>query len=259
MSIVKTLARVEWYLKEVVPLFLIGTALMFTLDRTGMLEKIIRLGEPLVTGWLGLPAQASAAFLVGFLRRDFGATGLFLMQSDGLLTPIQVVVAMVTITLFIPCIASVMMIARESNWRNGTGHAGADHPAGLPGWRSALSRTCMDGVGNMSNPIFLTCPLCGHDFEAGGQAACQACPMHRGCNLVCCPACGYQMVDERRSLMGRLAGSVFRARHPRLRREQQSLTLMDVPPGWRAKVVGFRDGIPSARRAHLQAYGLVSR
>ena len=119
--IVKTLARVEWYLKEVVPLFLIGTALMFTLDRTGMLEKIIHAGEPLVTGWLGLPAQASAAFLVGFLRRDFGATGLFLMQSDGLLTPIQVVVAMVTITLFIPCIASVMMIARESSWRIAVG------------------------------------------------------------------------------------------------------------------------------------------
>jgi len=116
----------------------------------------------------------------------------------------------------------------------------------------------MDGVGNMSNPIILTCPLCGHDFEAGEQAACQACPMHKGCNLVCCPACGYQMVDERRSLMARLAGSVFRARHPRLRREPQSLTLLDVPPGWRAKVVGFRDGIPSGRRAHLQAYGLVS-
>jgi ferrous iron transport protein B len=119
--IIKTLARVEWYLKEVVPLFLIGTALMFVLDKTGMLEKIIRAGEPLVTGWLGLPAQASAAFLVGFLRRDFGATGLFLMQSDGLLSPIQVVVAMVTITLFIPCIASVMMIAKESSWRTALG------------------------------------------------------------------------------------------------------------------------------------------
>jgi ferrous iron transport protein B len=118
---VKTLARVEWYLKEVVPLFLIGAALMFTLDKTGALEKIVHAGEPLVMGWLGLPAQASAAFLVGFLRRDFGATGFFLMQSDGLLTPIQVVVAMVTITLFIPCIASVMMIAKETSWRMALG------------------------------------------------------------------------------------------------------------------------------------------
>ena len=114
---VKTLARIEWYLKEVVPLFLLGTALLFALDLTGVLDQIIRIGEPLVAGWLGLPPEASAAFLVGFLRRDFGATGLFVMQSEGLLTPIQIVVAMVTITLFIPCLASVLMIAKERDWK----------------------------------------------------------------------------------------------------------------------------------------------
>ena len=115
--VVKTLARIEWYLKEVIPLFLLGTALLFILARTGILDQIIHLGEPLVAGWLGLPPEASAAFLVGFLRRDFGATGLFVMQSEGLLSPIQIVVAMVTITLFIPCLASVLMIAKESSWR----------------------------------------------------------------------------------------------------------------------------------------------
>lgn len=112
----KTLARIEWYIKEVVPLFLLGTAILFIFDRTGLLAWIIQLGEPLVAGWLGLPPEASSAFLVGFLRRDFGATGLYVMQSAGLLSPIQVVVAMVTITLFIPCLASVLMIARERSW-----------------------------------------------------------------------------------------------------------------------------------------------
>jgi ferrous iron transport protein B len=119
--IVKTAARIEWYLKEVVPLFLIGTALLFLLDRTGILNQIIRVGEPLVAGWLGLPPEATAAFLVGFLRRDFGATGLFIMQSQGLLSPMQVVVAMVTITLFIPCIASVLMISKERSWKTALG------------------------------------------------------------------------------------------------------------------------------------------
>lgn len=117
----KTLARLEWYLKEVVPLFLVGAALMFALDKSGLLDWLVRVGEPLVTGWLGLPPEASAAFLVGFLRRDFGATGLFVMQANGLLSPLQVVVAMVTITLFIPCIASVMMIARETSRRMALG------------------------------------------------------------------------------------------------------------------------------------------
>jgi len=70
---------------------------------------------------LGLPPEASAAFLIGFLRRDFGATGLFVMESQGLLNSLQVVVAMVTITLFIPCIASVMMIAKERSWGTALG------------------------------------------------------------------------------------------------------------------------------------------
>jgi ferrous iron transport protein B len=91
------------------------------LDKTGLLEQVIRIGEPLITGWLGLPPEASAAFLVGFLRRDFGATGLFVMESQGLLTPLQVVVSMVTITLFIPCVASVMVIAKERGWRTAVG------------------------------------------------------------------------------------------------------------------------------------------
>ena len=119
--LLKTLARLEWYIKEVIPLFLLGTFLMFLLDKTGLLAILIRAGQPLVTGWLGLPPEASAAFLMGFLRRDFGATGLFVMQAQGLLSPLQVVVAMVTITLFIPCIASVLVIAKERGWRTAAG------------------------------------------------------------------------------------------------------------------------------------------
>jgi ferrous iron transport protein B len=115
--ITKTVARLEWYLKEVLPLFLIGAAAMFVIDRIGLLAWLIRGAEPLVSGWLGLPAEASAAFLQGFLRRDFGATGLFVMESQGLLSPLQVVVAMVTITLFIPCVASIFVIAKERGWR----------------------------------------------------------------------------------------------------------------------------------------------
>lgn len=118
---IKTLARLEWYAKEVLPLFIIGSLLMFTLDKTGILAWLIKAGEPLVTGWLGLPPAASAAFLMGFLRRDFGVTGLFDMRMHGLLSPLQTVVSMVTVTLFIPCLASVMMIARERNLRTALG------------------------------------------------------------------------------------------------------------------------------------------
>ena len=107
----KTGGRLKWYLVEVIPLFLLGTFIMYGLDKSGALPAIIEAGEPLVSGWLGLPKEASAAFVMGFLRRDFGATGLFAMAHS--LSPIQAVVGMITITLFIPCFASLMMMIKE--------------------------------------------------------------------------------------------------------------------------------------------------
>jgi ferrous iron transport protein B len=113
--VIKTVARVEWYLKEVVPLFMLGTAVLFVLDLVGALSVIERMASPLVQGWLGLPAKATEAFLIGFLRRDYGAAGLLVLHMDGLLDPIQTVVSLVTITLFVPCIANVFIIAKERN------------------------------------------------------------------------------------------------------------------------------------------------
>jgi ferrous iron transport protein B len=107
----KTSARLYWYLREVIPLFLAGTFAMWLLDTLGALPWIVARAEPLVTGWLGLPREAAAAFVMGFLRRDFGATGLFAMGAA--LSPAQALVGMVTITLFVPCIASVLMIGKE--------------------------------------------------------------------------------------------------------------------------------------------------
>jgi ferrous iron transport protein B len=69
--------------------------------------------EPLVTRLLGLPAATAEAFIVGFLRRDFGAAGLYRLAAQGGLDPIQVVVSLVTMTLFIPCIANFFMIVKE--------------------------------------------------------------------------------------------------------------------------------------------------
>lgn len=111
--LIKTFARLEWYIKEAVPLFILGTILLFTLDKVQVLPGLIGLLEPMVTGWLGLPAEAATAFLLGLMRRDFAATGLFVMQAQGNLTAVQALVGMITITLFIPCIASIFMIIKE--------------------------------------------------------------------------------------------------------------------------------------------------
>ncbi|MFQ6111906.1 MAG: ferrous iron transport protein B, partial [Nitrospinota bacterium] len=79
--LIKTAARVEWYLREAVPLFLLGTLVLFILDRVRLLGVLERVASPLVEGLLGLPARATDAFIVGFLRRDYGAAGLFSMAQ----------------------------------------------------------------------------------------------------------------------------------------------------------------------------------
>ncbi|MCX7895532.1 MAG: ferrous iron transport protein B [Thermoanaerobaculum sp.] len=110
---IKTAARTEWYLKEAVPLFVLGTLVLFLLDATGALPVVERAARPLVVGLLDLPEKASEAFLIGFLRRDYGAAGLFDMRQDGLLDGVQVVVSLVVITLFVPCIANFFVMVKE--------------------------------------------------------------------------------------------------------------------------------------------------
>jgi ferrous iron transport protein B len=117
--VTKTVARIEWYLKEAVPLFVLGTLILFVADRLNLLSRLERVAAPVLHGLLDLPKETAAAFVVGFLRRDFGAAGLYHMARAGQLSPVQVLVAVVVITLFIPCIANFFMMVKERGWRTG--------------------------------------------------------------------------------------------------------------------------------------------
>jgi ferrous iron transport protein B len=114
---VKTLARIEWYLKEAVPLFILGTLILFFLHRTQGLNFLEWAASPVITHFLGLPVKATEAFIIGFLRRDYGAAGLFMLAKEGQLTQHQILVSLVTITLFIPCIAQFFMMIKERGLR----------------------------------------------------------------------------------------------------------------------------------------------
>jgi ferrous iron transport protein B len=123
---IKTLARIEWYLREAMPLFLLGTLMLYGMDRFHLLAALERAAEPIMSGVLGLPKEAAGAFILGFLRRDYAAAGLFAHYQPFMAAhtmtramEIEVVVALVTITLFIPCIANLFMMIKERGWRTG--------------------------------------------------------------------------------------------------------------------------------------------
>jgi ferrous iron transport protein B len=116
--LLKTGYRIKWYIKEAVPLFLYGTLALFILDRVqvegrSLLLWIEKAFAPIVSGVLRLPPEAAGVFILGFLRRDYGAAGLFEMTKNGLLNIQQAVVSLIVITLFVPCLASFLIIVKE--------------------------------------------------------------------------------------------------------------------------------------------------
>ncbi len=111
--VTKTFARLKWYLKEAVPLFILGTIILFVCDKTGILKFIEYIFRPVIVGLLGLPEKVTQVFILGFLRRDYGAAGLYAFSKTGVIDTIQTVVSIVVITLFVPCIAQFFVTIRE--------------------------------------------------------------------------------------------------------------------------------------------------
>ncbi len=114
--LVKTYTRLQWYFTEVLPLFILVSVLLWAGKLTGVFDFIISGLEPVVE-FIGLPPETAVVFLYGFFRRDFGAAGLYDLQSSGGILGIPLVVAAVTLTLFIPCIAQLMVMWKERGIR----------------------------------------------------------------------------------------------------------------------------------------------
>lgn len=114
----KTYTRVEWYFKEILPIFILASILIWAGKITGLFDLITRSLRPLVQA-IGLPDEVAPVFLYGFFRRDFGAAGLFDLTRGGGLSEVQLVVAVVTLTLFIPCIAQLSVTIKERGLKTG--------------------------------------------------------------------------------------------------------------------------------------------
>ncbi len=114
----KTATRMVWYFKEIVPIFLAASVLIWLGVLTGVFDAVVAALRPVV-GALGLPAETAPVFLYGFFRRDYGAAGLYDLQDT--LTGNQVTVAAVVLTLFTPCVAQAAIMFKERGWKTGLG------------------------------------------------------------------------------------------------------------------------------------------
>lgn len=108
----KAYTRMLLYFTEILPVFVITSFVLWLADQFGFLTKIIAGMSPLMK-MLGLPSQTADIFLLGFFRRDYGAAGLYDMAQQGLLNDLQLLVAAITLTLFVPCVAQFMVMIKE--------------------------------------------------------------------------------------------------------------------------------------------------
>jgi len=118
----KTYTRVEWYFKEVLPLFILASILIWAGRITGLFDVVVNILSYPVS-WIGLPKEAATAFLYGFFRRDFGAAGLYDLKDAGILSGIPLIVSIVTLALFMPCIAQFSITIKERGLKMALGMA----------------------------------------------------------------------------------------------------------------------------------------
>jgi ferrous iron transport protein B len=107
--LVKFRMRSFGFLKEALPVVLIGVVVINLFYALGILDTLANVTAPIVTKVLGLPKEAVLAIIVGFLRKDIGV---------GMLAPLglsvkQLIIGCTTLAMFFPCIATFVILFKE--------------------------------------------------------------------------------------------------------------------------------------------------
>ncbi|HEY9682753.1 MAG TPA: ferrous iron transporter B [Oculatellaceae cyanobacterium] len=107
----KTWSKSISFLQDATPMFFVAGFAVTIAQMLGLLDLFIKLLQPITVNWLHLPndPRIATTFILGIVRRDFASFGL----TEVPLTPVQAVTAMIVITLFVPCIATVGVMIKE--------------------------------------------------------------------------------------------------------------------------------------------------
>jgi ferrous iron transport protein B len=110
------------------PIIILGSLALGALYEMGYLLAIVEPIEPIVYGVLGLPAVAGVCLILGILRKELTlellvvlAIAQFGPSAENLLffmTPLQIFVFALVVTIYIPCVAAVAVLGKELGWKN---------------------------------------------------------------------------------------------------------------------------------------------
>jgi ferrous iron transport protein B len=123
----KTWFRFREFVWVAAPIILVGSMALGALYESGAIWYLERPMEPVVGWWLGLPAVAGLVLIFAFLRKELAlqllvafsvaryggaAHDLTLFMSRN-----QLVVFALVNAIYVPCLATVVMLAHEFGWR----------------------------------------------------------------------------------------------------------------------------------------------
>ncbi len=112
----------EFVLKSMPLIVIIGILLEIALILNA-LEPINFILSPITVFWLGLPAITGVFLLYGILRKELTLVLLSILATSlglsiiELLTPIQMITFALVTMLYVPCFATIIIIARQTNWK----------------------------------------------------------------------------------------------------------------------------------------------
>ena len=123
----KTWYRFHHFLVVATPIVLGGSLILGGLYETGLLWSLAVPLRPIMEGWLGIPAVAGLTLIVAVLRKELALQLLITLamvqygpQASNLLSfmrPDQIIVYALVNTIYIPCVATIAILARELGWR----------------------------------------------------------------------------------------------------------------------------------------------
>ncbi len=117
----QTWVRTKSLIYIVFPTYIIGSALIQVLYAVGVLKPMSDALSPLTVAWLGLPAITGILLILGVVRKEFillasvavfGSTNLALF-----LTPVQLITLALIGILYIPCLSTIAVLAKEFGWK----------------------------------------------------------------------------------------------------------------------------------------------
>lgn len=119
----QTWIRTKEFIFKAMPIILLLGILLEILVIFNALEPINVILSPVTVLWLGLPAITGVFLIYGILRKELTLVLLSLLANSlnlnllELLTPIQMIVFSLVTMLYIPCFATIILIAKQTNWK----------------------------------------------------------------------------------------------------------------------------------------------